>query len=509
MILNKMVVPLEGPFGALGENCKKQFTQHNVEQSSGDLGPLCFQVTNRDYPDWGLELVELRIRNFWGATLSLHKFSADFSFSSSVSNLQSEKYHDRIMVQYGDQNRIVFLPPHYWHGGVICCEDGFLKVIPFQAGEANKPLSLAAGNERLFLILQVHESSETKPRKLWDYLGTKRFRQFPGYKVMMSHMHTKYSDGKGTLLENAECLKGPDIDIGLWTDHDAWLDETGLAKLPEETTLASDENFLAVSRPELSSNLHIIPDQKGKLQDHACYLTPKPVNHFASLKKDGKHCSGEGAVDIVAQNIVENENGVCWLAHPGLSRTPKELMDGWTQHVSMMEWSNYEWIIGKSCSSIFRHCVDFGQLLFHKLDMLLNQGFEVGVIGGVDFHGNQNADYVFSNGIVNYLKNIELNVPSVVACLKERDFFVSTGEILIEKCELKSGEVVLEIDTLFPLRNIIVATDKGKINYSVKDLDSNGEIKIPLNQFNPEKWWRTEIWDIANNPVFTQPVIIR
>jgi hypothetical protein len=509
IILNKMSALIEGPLGNSGKNCSKRFDLQKVKENSGTIGPLSFQLARREYPRWGVELIELRICNYWGTNLSLNELSASFLSERPANCSLPENNNKRICISDKSSESLIFFPPHYWNDGFFAYKNDLIKATLFQASKRVKPLPLSPGNERVFLILQAHKASDDKAKKVYEYLKTKKFRQLAGHKLMMSHMHTEYSDGKKTLLRNAEYIKNADIDIGLWTDHDCYLQEDDLKRVDEEIALASSENFLALMRPELSSNLWTLPDQKGKLMDHACYLTPEPRMHFGCREKDGVMCAAEGAVDIVAEEIVNKDNGVCWLAHPALSRTPEELIDGWNEYVSMMEWSNYEWIIGKNCAYWFKYCENFGDFFFYKMDMLLNAGFDVGIISGVDFHNIDNDDYVFDNGVINYLKDVQLDAESIVSCLKERRFFVSTGEVLISECELKDGEIILKVDSVFPLKNIVVATDKGKIKKAVNNSDFVGEIKIALKEIAPEKWWRTEIWDIANNPAFTQAKIIK
>jgi hypothetical protein len=511
--IDKFSVLLKGPLDSKGNICFRRFNQSQIDNETFSLGPLLLKKVYQRYSGYGLDMYRVEITNCWGADLFLHTLSAKFSLPGVNKSGVCRKERDRIIITKEGYEYAVFFPPHYWNDGYFRISGNSLKAVFFQAEEKMpKPILLVPGRKLVFRILLAEKGTgknrSVAEKKIWKYLQDRRFRKLSRHKIMISHMHTEYSDGQGTVIENARYLKEAGIQIGLWTDHDTYLTEQGIKNLKKEVRTVSDKNFLAVFRPELSSNLRSLPRQKGRLPDHGCYFTPEPVMHFGSRRKNKKLYPAEGAVDVVAETIVKKDKGVCWLAHPALSRQPEELLKGWTKNVIMLEWSNWEWVTSKH-SAVFKYQEDFGRLFFEKLDMLLKGGYRVGLISGVDFHSTNLYRDVYNTGVVNYLKDVEMNEKSITGCLKRRDFFVSTGEILIKLCTLNRKNLCIELDTIFPLERIRVVTDRGSYDYLPGAGESSeGKFEYDIKSIMPEKWWRAEFWDIAGNPAFSQPVFL-
>lgn len=472
----------------------------------GTLGPLLVRMTAHTYPAWGLGLLEWRVNNNFGNTLLLHEFSVAMALDFIGPEDVIAATADRLRVNTKPRETIFFLPPHYWNDGRLRITRAGLETVFYRSAPRVKPLPLYPGSDLVFNLFYAERRAGVKAGALWAYLRHKQFRRAPGHRIMLAHMHTKYSDGHGTLVAGARRLREAGVDIGLWTDHDVYLSKAGLRHLERETRQASTARFLALSRPELTSTFWYTR-QKGKLMGHACYLTPAPVTHISSRKVAGGYRTVEGAIDVVARAIVNQDRGVCWIAHPAMGRKPEELLAGWNECLSMLEWSNFEWTIAQD-AVLSKYRENFGRPFFDKLDLLLRHGYRPGIIAGVDFHAIKTAGHVFAKGVVNYLNQAALSAESVVACLQARRFYVGTGEVTPKTMTLRDGTLRLKVDSVFPLRALVIATDKGSISHSLASCRA-GTITVPLGALAPAKWWRAEVWDIANNPLLTQPRFLR
>ncbi|HJO10975.1 MAG TPA: hypothetical protein QGI39_02910, partial [Gammaproteobacteria bacterium] len=114
----------------------------------------------------------------------------------------------------------------------------------------------------------------------------------------------------------------------------------------------------------------------------------------------------------------------------------------------------------------------------------------------------------------------------VVDALSSGAFFVTTGEILIPDFTVAgkaSGETIndlggmanvelkAELEWTYPLSHMVVISGDGDKTYrdriDLSDTIEFGEREIQLEMdLSGRLWARIEIWDIARNGAFTQPV---
>jgi hypothetical protein len=116
----------------------------------------------------------------------------------------------------------------------------------------------------------------------------------------------------------------------------------------------------------------------------------------------------------------------------------------------------------------------------------------------------------------------------VLATLRKGQYFTTTGEILIPEftvAEKESGEVIstprpgrdtlrADLEWTFPLAFAEIVSGDGQSvrrqKIDLADTESFGKrtLRIPVELKN-QKWIRLEVWDIAANGAFTQPVWVR
>jgi hypothetical protein len=133
---------------------------------------------------------------------------------------------------------------------------------------------------------------------------------------------------------------------------------------------------------------------------------------------------------------------------------------------------------------------------------------------------------------VNYLRldevpKFEDGWQPVVDALRGGQFFVTTGEVLIPEFTVngrKSGERVtvvkdrkaeirLDLKWTFPLAYAEIITGDGhqikrqRVDLSATESFGEKTLKVDVD-VSGQRWIRVEVWDVATNGAFTQPVYL-
>jgi hypothetical protein len=105
------------------------------------------------------------------------------------------------------------------------------------------------------------------------------------------------------------------------------------------------------------------------------------------------------------------------------------------------------------------------------------------------------------------------NWESVVNALREGRHFYSTGEVLLEQCEIKDGEATATFSWTFPLMDaeIVYSDGENVTTDTIKMTDTKPYGKKIVSFAFPKgmKWARVLATDIAGNSAFGMPVFIR
>ncbi len=141
------------------------------------------------------------------------------------------------------------------------------------------------------------------------------------------------------------------------------------------------------------------------------------------------------------------------------------------------------------------------------------------IIADIDTYQKGPEDDLYPNFPVNYLKLDEVPAPDadwrpVLKALRDGDFFVTTGEILITGYTVEGAgdrrTIVADVEWTFPLsfaevvwgdgtkidRQVIPATDAGPF--------ATKHFAIPFDA-KGRAWVRFAVWDSAGNGAFVQP----
>jgi hypothetical protein len=125
-----------------------------------------------------------------------------------------------------------------------------------------------------------------------------------------------------------------------------------------------------------------------------------------------------------------------------------------------------------------------------------------------DPYAQVNCTYVELDKIPSYG-----NWESVVNALREGRHFYSTGEVLLEQCEIKDGEATATFSWTFPLMDteIVYSDGENVTTDTIKMTDTKPYGKKTVSFAFPKgmKWARLLATDIAGNSAFGMPVFIR
>jgi hypothetical protein len=171
-----------------------------------------------------------------------------------------------------------------------------------------------------------------------------------------------------------------------------------------------------------------------------------------------------------------------------------------------------------------------GRRALDLLDDMANWGHKKYVLGEVDvftidptheLYGHMNINYLQLDRVPRFAESWQ----SVLGGLSNGRFFVTTGEILLPRFTVggkPSGEVlklsadaapelIAEARWTFPLAFAEVVSGDGKRVYreriDLSDTAGFGSRTLRLKpQLTGRRWVRLEVWDVAANGAFTQPV---
>ena len=141
---------------------------------------------------------------------------------------------------------------------------------------------------------------------------------------------------------------------------------------------------------------------------------------------------------------------------------------------------------------------------------------------GYELYGAMNVNYLRLDSTPNYQDGWQ----PVLDTLGAGRFFVTTGEVLIPafsigdkesgetlagKTGLSSVAVQAKLEWTYPLSHLEIASGDGdrvfRERIDLSDTKEFGSRDINLNvDLTDRTWARIEVWDIARNGAFTQPV---
>ena len=383
-----------------------------------------------------------------------------------------------------------------------------------------------------------------------SYTRNDTFKPLPGYKTFTSHYHIEHSLD---FIAKQAAQKTDDIPVGLKNPEfvdvfkDMGVDIVHLAEFHNGRTprMGTKERLaqLQVMHDEcarLSGNgFLLLPGEEPNVHygGHWISFFPKPVNWVLNRNEDQpfvQEMKGYGTVYHVGSSedvlkLLELESGLAWTAHARIKSST-----GYPDIYKEEPFYKSDRFLGAAWKAM---PADYsrdtmGWRVLDLLDDMANWGTPKYIIGEVDIFKIFKDYELFGTMNINYVKLDE--VPEyedgwqpVLDALRAGQFFVTTGEILITNCTFngKEGgerlskrlqtktELEVSLKWTYPLSHLEVVSGDGKdifrdrIDLSDTDEFGSSSIEKSLNLAG-RKWARIEVWDIAKNGAFTQPVWI-
>lgn len=375
-----------------------------------------------------------------------------------------------------------------------------------------------------------------------------RFRKLDGYRTFSSHYHVEHTldylkrqkeqntDGVPKGLENPPFVKtfrdhGVEI-VHLAEFHVGHTPEFITQRLKHLQTMhaecrrLSDPEFLLL--PGEEPNVH--------LGGHWISFFPKPVNwllHPPPNTPFEQDVEGVGKVYAVhnaeeVQLLMEREQGLMWTAHPRIKSSY-----GFPDKYNTREFYLSDRFLGAAWKAMPAD-LSLPRLGTRCLDLLsdmANWGQRKYVLGEVDVFKVMPDYELYGHMNINYLRldtipKFDDGWQPILDALRHGQFFVTTGEMLLPDFQVggkRSGEtlarpeglteLVAQVEWTFPPSFAEIITGDGKatqrLRLDMTDHAAFGKAEIrTLIDLRKAKWVRFEVWDVAANGAFTQPVWI-
>jgi hypothetical protein len=302
----------------------------------------------------------------------------------------------------------------------------------------------------------------------------------------------------------------------------------------EECRRWSDDKLLLLAGEEANAP-YLGLQLEGKHPGHWMCLFPKPV-YWTMVRtseqpfvedhpKYGKvyHVGSRGEMI----RLLKEERGLAWTAHPRIKAS------SWTPDIFRNEdfflaefWLGGAWKAMPGDLSRPK----LGERVLNLLDDMANWGHKKYVPGEVDCFKIDHTHELYAHMNVNYvqldrLPRYEEGWQNVLDALSGGRFFVTTGEVLLPRFTVggkSSGENLkladnsqpetqVDLRWTFPLAFAEIISGDGQQVFreriDLSDTKPFGQRTLSLRpNLAGRRWVRFEVWDIAVNGAFTQPV---
>lgn len=391
-------------------------------------------------------------------------------------------------------------------------------------------------------------SGEQALSEVARYTHGDRFVELPGYKTFTSHYHVEHTvdfldrqkqqqtDGIPKGLETPGFItKLKDTGVNIvhlaefhhgWTPGQKAPDRLRMLKvMHEECARLSDDQLLLL--PGEEPNVH--------LGGHWMSFFPRPVYwvlNRAAGEPFEETVAGYGKVYRVGSpedvlRLMEQENGLMWTAHARI-KASAQFPDTYRQQ----PFYQSEHFLGAAWKAMPADLSrpTLGWRVLDLLDDMNQWGHRKQALGEVDVFKVEPEYELYAHMNINYLKmkrspKFADGWQPVLEALRGGEFFTTTGEILIPKFTVageesgqtiprrKAGQAELraELRWTFPLAFAEIISGDGttvqRLRVDLTDTESFGtrSLRLPV-KLAGQKWVRLEVWDIAANGAFTQPV---
>lgn len=363
------------------------------------------------------------------------------------------------------------------------------------------------------------------------------FKPVPGYKTFVNHFHLRFTDQMraagsfDTPLQDLVAMKALGLNIIGMSDFHA---DQLRQRDPGSLRFLDQKDYAKASRHASDTDFLVLPweEPSAYFGGHYNILFPKNV-FWSKVREEGQPFTENdptygkvyhtGDVEDV-QRMLDAENAYWYHAHPRTKSStgyPDALFD--KDYIKNDRYLGIAFKPGMGQDQSEKRLCEYR--CFDALDTMNNLYSNIGIrpkylIADIDTYQKGPEDDLYANFPVNYLKLNEVPGPDedwspVLESLREGDFFVTTGEILIRGYEVVgSGNhrtVMADLEWTFPLEFVEVVWGDGKTTdrqiISATDVEPFGSkvFEIPFDATG-KTWMRFAAWDSAGNGAFVQPI---
>src|SRR5262245_94882 len=385
-----------------------------------------------------------------------------------------------------------------------------------------------------YFLLSPDNADATR-QAVMAYTHDDVFKPVPGYKTMVNHFHLRFTErlrASGSLdnsFDDLMVMKSTGINIVGLSDFPGDLrpNDPGPGRFEDQrdyyvaSQKASDKDFLVTNWEEPTAYFG----------GHYNVMFPKNV-YWSKVRTAGQpfteNVAGYGkayhtgsTTDV--QQMLDAENGYWFHAHPRTKGTT-----GYPDAIFDKPWVKNDRYLGIAFKPAMGDDLSNPRLCswrcFDAIDTMNNMYAGSGLkpkylIADVDTYRKGPEDDIYPGQPINYVKLDRLPGPTddwtpILQAIRNGDFWISTGEILIKNYAVQGTgakrNIAADIDYTYPLEFVeVVSGDGKKVDTQVvraTDTGSHGtkKISIPLDATG-KAWVRFAVWDSAGNGAFTQP----
>ena len=381
------------------------------------------------------------------------------------------------------------------------------------------------------------EAGEPARQAVLAFTHGDAFKPLPGYKTFVNHFHLDFTGRQrlagsfDTAFQDLAAMKSLGLNvIGLSDFHfELHGNDSGALRL------ADQKDYFEASRRASDTDFLVVPweEPSAFFGGHYNMMWPKDV-YWTKVRKEGQpfveEVAGYGkvyhtgsAADV--QAMMDAEGAYWYHAHPRTKNTagyPDLIFD--KPYVKNDRYLGVAFKPGMGQDNSEARMCDYR--CFDAIDTMNTMYAGLGIkpkyaIADIDTYKKGPEDDLYANFPVNYLKIDKTPGPNddyspILKSLRDGNFFVTTGEILIKNYSAGTGAhrtITADVEWTFPLAFAEVVWSDGKKverqTIAATDLGPFGtkHFAIPFDATG-KSWVRFAVWDTAGNGAFVQPVFL-
>jgi hypothetical protein len=385
-------------------------------------------------------------------------------------------------------------------------------------------------------FLATPDTAEATRQAVMAYTHGDTFKPVPGYKTMVNHFHLRFTErlrASGSLdntFEDLMVMRSTGINIvGLSDFHgDMRQNDPGTGRYEDQrdygvaSQKASDKDFLVTPWEEPTAYFG----------GHYNVMFPKNV-FWTKVRNPGQPFTENvpgfgkayhtGSTDDV-QQLLDAENGYWFHSHPRTKGTT-----GYPDAIFDKPWVKNDRYLGIAFKPAMGDDLSDPRLCawrcFDAIDTMNNLYANSGLrpkylIADVDTYRKGPEDDIYPGHPINYVKLDRVPGPAedwtpILRAIRNGDFWVSTGEILIKGYAVEGTgarrTITADLEFTYPLEFVeVVWGDGKKVDRQMiraTDVTAHGtkQFSIPFDATG-KAWVRFAAWDSAGNGAFVQPI---